>query len=212
MSGRRQWQVVMLGIAALLGGGAIGYAVGNSNTHTKFRTKTVAGATKTVTTPSTGVTATTPGKTATTPGKTVTTPGKTVTTPGKTVTTPGKTVTAPGKTVTTPAVTRTVTATPTKTVTTSTTTAPTGTQSFSGANTQNLGTIHVASQSLLRWSCAGCSGSAFTISNNPGDPGSIGVNSQNAASGETAVAAGTYTAVTVTGSGPWSFTIAPGGG
>ena len=191
MSGRRQWQVVMLGIAALLGGGAVGYAVGNSNTHTKFRTKTVAGATKTVTTPSTGVTATTPGKT---------------------VTTPGKTVTAPGKTVTTPAVTRTVTATQTKTVTTSTTTTPTGTQSFSGANTQNLGTIHVASQSLLRWSCAGCSGSAFTISNNPGDPGSIGVNSQNAASGETAVAAGTYTAVTVTGSGPWSFTIAPGGG
>jgi hypothetical protein len=188
----------MLGIAALLGGGAIGYAVGNSNTHTKFRTKTVAGATKTVTTPSTGVTATTPGKTATTPGKTVTTPGKTVT--------------APGKTVTTPAVTRTVTATQTKTVTTSTTTTPTGTQNFSGANRQNLGTIHVASQSLLRWSCAGCSGSAVTISNNPGDPGSIGVNSQNAASGETAVAAGTYTAVTVTGSGPWSFTIAPGGG
>ena len=184
MSGRRQWQVVMLGIAALLGGGAVGYAVGNSNTHTKFRTKTVAGATKTVTTPSTGVTATTPGKT----------------------------VTAPGKTVTTPAVTRTVTATQTKTLTTSTTTTPTGTQSFSGANTQNLGTIHVASQSLLRWSCAGCSGSAFTISNNPGDPGSIGVNSQKEASGETAVAAGTYTAVTVTGSGPWSFTIAPGGG
>ena len=134
------------------------------------------------------------------------------TTPGKTVTTPGKTVTAPGKTVTTPAVTRTVTATQTKTVTTSTTTTPTGTQNFSGANRQNLGTIHVASQSLLRWSCAGCSGSAVTISNNPGDPGSIGVNSQNAASGETAVAAGTYTAVTVTGSGPWSFTIAPGGG
>jgi hypothetical protein len=167
----------MLGLAALLGGGAIGYAMGNSNTHTKFRTKTVAGATRTVTTPSTGVTATTPDKT----------------------------VTAPGKTVTAPAVTRTVTATQTKTVTTSTTTTPTGTQSFSGANTQNLGTIHVASQSLLRWSCAGCSGSAFTISNNPGDPGSIGVNSQNAASGETAVAAGTYTAVTVTGSGPWSF-------
>jgi hypothetical protein len=136
----------------------------------------------------------------------------TATAPGKTVTAPGKTVTAPGKTVTTPAVTRTVTATQTKTVTTSTTTTPTGTQSFSGANTQNLGTIHVASQSLLRWTCAGCSGAAFTISNNPGDPGSIGVNSQNAASGETAVAAGTYTAVTVTGSGPWSFTIAPGGG
>jgi hypothetical protein len=128
-----------------------------------------------------------------------------VTTPGKTVTTPGKTITKPNKTVT-------ATVTQTKTVTSSSTaTTPAGPQSFNGADTQNLGTIRVASQSLLKWSCAGCSTTTFAISNNANDASTIRVNSRAAASGQTVVDAGTYTDVTVMGTGPWSFTITPGG-
>ena len=202
---QREMAIVAVGIFALLVGGAVGYLLGNSNTHTKFRTRTVAGAVRTVTVP--GATTTTPGKATTTPGKTVTTPGKTTTTLGKTVTTPGKTITKPSKTVT-------ATVTQTRTLTTSSTSTATtlaGPQSFNGADTQNLGTIRVAGQSLLKWSCAGCSTTTFAISNNSNDASTIRVNSQAAASGQTVVDAGTYTDVTVMGSGPWSFTITPGG-
>jgi hypothetical protein len=201
---QREMAIVAVGIFALLVGGAVGYLLGNSNTHTKFRTRTVAGAVRTVTVP--GATTTTPGKATTTPGKTVTTPGKATTTPGKTVTTPGKTIIKPSKTVT-------ATVTQTKTVTTSSTaTTPTGPQSFNGADTQNLGTIRVASQSVLKWSCAGCATTTFAISNNSNDASTIQVNSRAAASGQTVVDAGTYTDVTVTGTGPWSFTITSGAG
>jgi hypothetical protein len=202
---QREMAIVAVGIFALLVGGAVGYLLGNSNTHTKFRTRTVAGAVRTVTVP--GATTTTPGAATTTSGKTVTTPGKTVATPGKTVTTPGKTITKPNKTVT-------ATVTQTRTLTTSSTSTATtlaGPQSFNGADTQNLGTIRVASQSLLKWSCAGCSATTFVISNNSNDASTISVNSRAAASGQTVVDAGTYTDVTVMGSGPWSFTITPGG-
>jgi hypothetical protein len=193
---QREMVIVAVGIFALLVGGAVGYLLGNSNTRTKFRTRTVAGAVRTVTVP--GATTTTPGTATTTPGKTVTTPGKTVTTPGKTITQPKKTVTA--------------TLTQTRTVTSSSTaTTPAAPQSFNGADTQNLGTIHVASQSLLKWSCAGCSTTTFAISNNSNDASTIRVNSRATASGQTVVDAGTYTDVTVMGSGPWSFTITPGG-
>jgi len=207
---QREMAIVAVGIFALLVGGAVGYLLGDSNTHTKFRTRTVAGAVRTVTVP--GATTTTPGNATTTSGKTVTTPGKTVTTPGKTVTTPGKTVTTPGKTITKANRTVTATVTQTRTVTSSSTaTTPAGPQSFNGADTQNLGTIRVASQSLLKWSCAGCSTTTFAISNNSNDASTISVNSRAAASGQTVVDAGTYTDVTVTGSGPWSLTITPGG-
>jgi hypothetical protein len=201
---QREMGIAALGIFALLVGGVVGYLVGNSNTHTKFRTRTVAGAVRTVTTP--GHTVTVPGGTTTTPGNATTTPGKTVTTPGKTVTTPGKTVVKPSKTAT-------VTVTQTKTVTSSsTTTAPAGPQSFNGSGTQNLGTIRVANQSVLKWSCAGCSTATFAIKNNSNDGSAIQVNSTNAANGQTVVDAGTYTDVTVTGSGPWAFTVTSGGG
>ena len=209
--------IVAVGIFALLVGGAVGYLLGDSNTHTKFRTRTVAGAVRTVTVP--GATTTTPGnatatpgQTVTTPRRTVTTPRRTVTTPRRTVTTPGRTVTTPGKTITKPNKTVTATVTQTKTVTTSSTaTTPAGPQSFNGADTQNLGTIRVASQSVLKWSCAGCSTTTFAISNNSNDASTIQVNSRAAASGQTVVDAGTYTDVTVMGSGSWSFTITPGG-
>jgi hypothetical protein len=202
---QREMAIVAVGIFALLVGGAVGYLLGDSNTHIKFRTRTVAGAVRTVTVP--GTTTTTPGTATTTPGKTVTSPGKTVATPGKTVTTPGKTIVKPNKTVT-------ATVTQTRTLTTSSTstvTPPAGPQSFNGADTQNLGTIRVASQSLLKWSCAGCSTTTFTISNSSNDASTISVNSRAAASGQTVVDAGTYTDVTVMGTGPWSFTITPGG-
>jgi hypothetical protein len=200
---QREMAIVVVGLFALLVGGAVGYLLGDSDSQTKFRTRTVAGAVRTVTVP--GATKTTPGTATTTPGKTVTTPGKTVTTSGKTVTTPGKTITKPNKTVT-------ATVTQTRTVTTSSTaTTPAAPQSFNGADTQNLGTIRVASQSLLKWSCAGCLATTFTISNNSNDASTIGVNSQAAANGQTMVDAGTYTDVAVMGTGPWSFTITPGG-
>ena len=186
---QREMAIVAVGIFALLVGGAVGYLLGDSNTHTKFRTRTVAGAVRTVTVP---------GATTTTPGNATTTSGKTVTTPGKTITKANRTVTA--------------TVTQTRTVTSSSTaTTPAGPQSFNGADTQNLGTIRVASQSLLKWSCAGCSTTTFAISNNSNDASTISVNSRAAASGQTVVDAGTYTDVTVTGSGPWSLTITPGG-
>jgi hypothetical protein len=200
---QREMAIVAVGIFALLVGGAVGYLLGNSNSHTKFRTRTVAGAVRTVTV--LGATTTTPGNATTTPGRTVTTPGKTVTTLGKTVTTPGKTIIKPNKTVT-------ATVTQTRTVTSSSTaTTLAGPQSFNGADTQNLGTIRVASQSLLKWSCAGCSSTTFAISNNSNDASTISVNSRAAASGQTVVDAGMYTDVTVMGSGRWSFTITPGG-
>jgi hypothetical protein len=194
---QREMGIAALGIFALLVGGVVGYLVGDSNAHTKFRTRTVAGTVRTVTTP---------GQTVTVPGGTTTTPGKATTTPGKTVTTPGKTVVKPSKTAT-------VTVTQTKTVTSSSTaTAPAGPQSFNGSDTQNLGTIRVASQSVLKWSCAGCSTATFAIKNNVNDASVIQVNSTNAANGQTVVDAGTYTDVTGIGSGPWAFTITSGAG
>jgi len=216
---QREMAMVALGMFALLLGGVIGYLVGNSNT----KTKTVAGAvrTNTVVTPTT--TTVSQSTTIAAPAKTVTTPKKTVTTATKTVTTPAKTVTTPGKKVTTPTATRTVTATVTQTVThtrttsASTSSTPTGgatgsgTQTFTGSNTQNLGSVQVSASSQLRWSCAGCANTSFTISNSSQDANTIPVNSQGAATGQATVAAGTYTNVTVQGTGPWTVTITPQG-
>jgi hypothetical protein len=138
------------------------------------------------------------------------------------------TVTAPAKTVvhTAPGATKTKTVVrnvpgPTKTVTQ---TAPVATppaangggggsaggQHFSGTDTQNLGTITLAADSTLRWTCPGCSSANFIIQNDFGDANTIAVNSLDQTSGQTVVSAGTYTKVTVTGSGDWSFDITPG--
>jgi hypothetical protein len=83
-------------------------------------------------------------------------------------------------------------------------------QSFSWADTENIGTIHVRQGSELYWSCAGCSAANFIVNNSGGDPGTIAVNSLDATSGKTYVDQGAYHDVTVEGSGPWSFSIHPG--
>jgi hypothetical protein len=81
-------------------------------------------------------------------------------------------------------------------------------QSFSGADTENLGTIRVKHGSELYWSCDGCSDSNFIINNS--DLNSIEVNSLDATSGKTYVDAGTYHDVTIEGTGSWSVSIHPG--
>jgi hypothetical protein len=213
---QREWGIAALGIFALLLGGVVGFAVGNSNAKTTTRTVTNNATTNTVASASNSTTVASATNTITAPGKTTTARGKTVTTPGKTVTVAGaaKTVTVAGA-----AKTVTVAVTRTKTVAASTSASTTpgvgstgsGVQNFTGADTQNLGTIHVPSQSLLRWSCAGCANATFVLSNNSRDAATIQVNSRNAVSGQTVIDAGTYTDVTGQGSGPWSFTITPGG-
>ena len=140
---------------------------------------------------------------------TVTSPAQTVT---NTVSGGTKTVVrgvpGPTKTVTVPGPAKTVT----QTVQASTATpAPSNAGGhYSGTDTQNLGTINVPVDSTLRWTCSGCSSSNFIINNDPGDANVIAVNSLNETSGQTVISAGTYTKVTVLGTGPWSFTITPG--
>jgi hypothetical protein len=99
---------------------------------------------------------------------------------------------------------------PAKTVT-ATTTAPAPTSasspSFSGNGTKSLGTITVPSASTIDWSCSGCS--TFGVSNSPSDSGTISIGS-SAASGSSAVDAGTYHDVQVISDGNWTIKIAPG--
>ena len=82
-------------------------------------------------------------------------------------------------------------------------------QSFSGADSENMGTIHVHQPSELYWSCAGCASSNFIVNNSDASL-TITVNSLNATSGKTYLDAGTYHDVTVEGSGPWTVSIHPG--
>ncbi len=104
----------------------------------------------------------------------------------------------------------TTAAPPAKTVT-ATTTAPAPTRvsssSFSGNGTKSLGTINVPTASTIEWTCSGCS--AFGVSNNPSDSGAIIIDS-NAASGSSAVDAGTYHDVQVIPDGNWTIKIVPG--
>ena len=77
------------------------------------------------------------------------------------------------------------------------------TQRFSGNGGKNLGTIKVPTDSTLTWTC---DGDIFSVRGES----SLGifVNSQ-AHSGDSAVAAGTYTGVLVNAIGNWTITIAP---
>ena len=81
----------------------------------------------------------------------------------------------------------------------------TGGESYSGSGEKNLGTIDVATESVLSWRN---SGSVFNISNDFNDANTIDATSQ-AHSGETTVAAGTYHKVHVIADGDWSFTLRP---
>lgn len=85
-----------------------------------------------------------------------------------------------------------------------------GGHSYNGNGEQQIGTITVAQDSTLRWTCSGAC-SIFDLTNDPNDDNSISLTSVNGAnSGQTNVSAGTYHKVqTITG-GSWTFTITPG--
>ena len=211
---QREAAIVAIGLLMLGIGGVLGYVIGHANAKTRV------------------VVATRPGiSTVVTHTATVTTPGQTVTTPGhtspvahvRTVTTPGKTVTTPGKTVSVKQPPRIVHSTTTKTVTQTTTVTTTASssssstaggppQAFNGSGNQSLGTITVPIASQLKWQCPGCANATFTVSNSSTDPSQLGVQAQNTTSGQTSVAAGKYTNVTVQATGSWSITITPGSG
>ncbi len=107
-----------------------------------------------------------------------------------------------------PPVTKTVTQSVTVgTVAPTPTPTPTSSSSFSGNGEKSLGTINVPTASTLDWTCSGCS--AFEVSNNLNDSGTIGIAS-NAASGGSAIDAGTYHDVQVISDGNWTLKIVPG--
>jgi hypothetical protein len=81
-------------------------------------------------------------------------------------------------------------------------------QDFSGADTENLGTIHIQHSSELYWSCPGCSDSNFII--NVDGLNDIAVNSLDATTGKTFVDAGTYHDTTIEGTGAWTLSFHPG--
>ncbi len=91
-------------------------------------------------------------------------------------------------------------------------TSSSGVLTLTGQGTENMGTVNVPSQSLLRWSCPSCSNDNFIINNNPNDANQIEVNALDQTTGQTVVDAGTYTDFQVEGGdGPWTVTISPGG-
>jgi hypothetical protein len=202
--------VIAVGVLMLAIGGVLGYLIGHANAKTKFK-PSVASTPRTPASGPTRTTTLTASTTLTTPARTITRPAKIVN-HVRTVTTPARTVTTsqPAKIIT-KTTTRTITSTITTTASASTTSSSTstGTQSFNGTNTQNVGTIHVATPSTLRWSCAGCATTTFSITNSSTDPTPIQVQAQNATSGQANIASGTYTNLTGQGTGPWSFTITP---
>jgi hypothetical protein len=127
-----------------------------------------------------------------------------------TVTTPTQTVVS---TTTAPSATNTVTVDgPTRTVT-KTVTAPSatrnsgssqssGTLSWSGNGGQNIGTINVPQDSVIKWTD---DGGIFQILD---DENAVEVNSQ-ASSGQSAISAGTYHHFQVNGMGNWTIDIFP---
>lgn len=84
-------------------------------------------------------------------------------------------------------------------------------QTFSGNGSTNLGTITIATSSTISWTCPQCSSSAFGMDSfDQADDTDIAIDSQ-ATSGTSAVSAGTYPNVSVSGYGDWSIKITPGG-
>jgi hypothetical protein len=211
------WQqeaaIIAVGLLMLVAGGLLGYVIG----HSHAKTRTVPRGSAVVAAPP--ATTTAPGATQTlTTSTTVTTPAKgqtrTTQTRTRTVVAKARTVTLPAKTVTVAAPPKVIHSTTTQTITTTTTTttatsgsAGGGSQTFTGSANETLGTIQVATASQLRWSCSGCASATFDVTSSSSDPTPLAVHGQNAASGQVAVAAGSYTSVAVQATGSWTFTI-----
>ena len=205
---QREAAIVAVGLLMLAVGGVVGYLIGHGNA----KTRTVVDTRHQRAAPVVTRTATVTASGQASPGtrvRTVTTPGKIVT-HVRTVTTPGKTVTvkqAPRvvHSVTTRTVTRTTTTT--STVSSGSSTAGGPPQSFTGSGNESLGTITVPGAAQLKWQCPGCVNGTFTVSNSSTDASQLGVQAQNTSSGQTPVAAGKYTSVSVQATGSWSMTI-----
>lgn len=84
------------------------------------------------------------------------------------------------------------------------------TKVFNGSATENLGTVHIETESMLTWTCEGCSKSNFIISSSEG-PAPVLVNSLKETTGHTVVDEGTYKDFQVEGEGPWTVKISPNG-
>lgn len=94
--------------------------------------------------------------------------------------------------------------TTTQTTTQTITTAPQPTSSFSGNGGENLGTLHIRSDSTIHWTD---DGGLFAFSDSTDG---IFVNSEGSG-GTSEVASGTYTGVSVNASGNWTIQIVPNG-
>jgi hypothetical protein len=81
---------------------------------------------------------------------------------------------------------------------------------FNGSANENLGTINVETESMLTWTCEGCSEANFIIDSKSG-PSTVLVNSLKETSGHTVVEQGTYKGFEVTATGPWTVKIGPNG-
>lgn len=85
---------------------------------------------------------------------------------------------------------------------------------FNGNGTENLGTINVPNNTVLKWSCAACggaNGNNFIVGNNPNDANQIDVNGLDVAAGQTVVDGGTYHDVQVlTEANGWTITFTQG--
>jgi hypothetical protein len=84
------------------------------------------------------------------------------------------------------------------------------TKVFTGSATENLGTVNVETESVLTWTCSGCSESNFIINSSSG-PTSVLVNSLKETSGHTVIDEGTYKDFDVEGEGAWTVRISPNG-
>ncbi len=107
----------------------------------------------------------------------------------------------------------TITITPGNSTQTTTSPSPSASkpQTFSGAGSENIGTITVPASSTLAWSCASCGSGNFIINNSINDDSQIGVNALDQTSGKTVIDAGTYTDVAINTEGQdWTITLTPG--
>jgi hypothetical protein len=88
---------------------------------------------------------------------------------------------------------------------------PAHTQTFKGVGTENIGTINVATQSTLHWSCATCGAANFIISNSFNDNSQIATNASSQTHGQTVIDQGTFHDVQIETEGQgWTIRIVPG--
>lgn len=83
-----------------------------------------------------------------------------------------------------------------------------GGQTFTGNGSQGIGTIHVATDSTLHWTCPSCTETGMLIIGEGAGLGDMDID-QTATSGSSQVSADTYSDVKVDADGPFTITITP---